>query len=144
MPFDGIPIKKRMRIPVRVIDKALELLGPNGENWAKGFMFQHGKFCMCGAIAKASEHMRLKGLRHEVAVGHLVEMALKEAHEEPVIEQFNDCKPRVFADIRNIMLAARQIAVERAPRMPPAVPFNTGILTTDQLEQIPEFLRRTH
>lgn len=40
--------------PSEVISKAIEILGPNGENWFKGMYTDcHGKYCVLGALGKA-------------------------------------------------------------------------------------------
>jgi hypothetical protein len=112
MPFDAIP---ELPVEVRILDKALEILGPNGEHWAQGTLHDNGTYCMRGAIHSARRRLHIRGDKTEDLVfnqmrdeyGQLVERM----PQKRLIEDFNDAPRRVFSTIRSIMMNARHAKI---------------------------------
>ena len=115
MPFDGT---RELPAEARIIDKALEILGPNGEHWTQGSLRDDDGYCMRGAIHSARRRLHIKGDKTEDLVfdqmrdeyGELIERM----PQKKLIEDFNDAPWRVFSAIRSVMMNARQDAVERS------------------------------
>ena len=82
-------------IEARLIDKALKILGPNGEKWIKGREAdkQHNH-CMIGAIK-------------------LARRTLRRDHHIPHVPSFNDDPCRRFDQVREVMLLAKCEAIGR-------------------------------
>jgi hypothetical protein len=114
MPFDG----RQPCAEVRVIDKALELLGPNGEGWIQHQVTDHlGNRCLLGAILVARN---LLAIRTDSTI-HLVAKTIAGDHfarirmdqHSGLIESFNDGPWRTFDEIAGVLVCARNIAVSR-------------------------------
>jgi hypothetical protein len=93
---------------VGVIDKALELLGPNGERWIKGKLRTKDGFCIIGAMKRARS---LTKLRSGNAEDFLTMVIKREQHKSTapsfLISSFNDKPETTFENIREIMLVAK-------------------------------------
>lgn len=98
MPFDATP---ELPIETRIIDKALEILCPNGEHWTQGRFHDNGTYCMRGAIHSARRRLRLMGDRTE-------QFITAQLHGNEWIEDFNDAPHRTFIDIRNLLEVVRE------------------------------------
>ena len=110
MPFDG----GQPCLEIQVIDKALEVLGPNGENWTQGESNDgHGKRCIMGAVRSARRMLRIKG---DNTTGIILAAlgASTSTHYRPVehIEDFND-GGRKFDEIAGLLIHARNLAASR-------------------------------
>jgi hypothetical protein len=108
MPFDAataIPAE------VRIIDKALELLGPNGEHWTKGIANDgEGNRCIVGAVRSARRMLRLKGDNTTKIILTALGVS-RSPYYRPVehIEDFND-GDREFDEIAALLVHARRLA----------------------------------
>ena len=105
MPFDAataIPAE------VRIIDKALELLGPNGEHWTKGIANDgEGNRCIVGAVRSARRMLRLKG---DKTTAFILTAVPDRRPGHPVIEDFNDDRHRKFGEVAAVLTHARKLA----------------------------------
>lgn len=106
MPFDAataIPAE------VRIIDKALELLGPNGEHWTKGIANdREGNRCIVGALRSARRMLRLKG---DKTTAFILTAVRDRRPEHPlIIEYFNDDRHRKFDEVAAVLTHARKLA----------------------------------
>jgi hypothetical protein len=92
MPFDATP---ELPIEARIIDKALDILGPNGEKWLQGKLAdKHGNHCMLGAIRLARRRLKTKGDSTE---DHLLRVLQRDFEQTvPCIEEFNEHGARRF------------------------------------------------
>ena len=54
---------RRNELPAeaRIIDKVLDIFGPNGEHWTQGSLHDNGGLCMLGAIHSAPGTVAFKG-----------------------------------------------------------------------------------
>jgi hypothetical protein len=118
MPLDGeLPCAE-----ARVLDKALELLGPNGEFWLQNRLSDHhGNRCMVGAILCGCAYLRIKPdqtLRLMVEAFSTSEFIPEGAGDIPeqicgIIQEFNDEPGRPFEHIRQVLANARELAISR-------------------------------
>jgi hypothetical protein len=109
MPYDG----RQTCAEVRIIDKALELLGPNGESWTQDEANDgHGKRCIMGAVRSARRMLRLKGDRPTEII--LAALGSGRSYYRPTgrIEDFNDGAKRTFDEIAALLVHARRLAAE--------------------------------
>jgi hypothetical protein len=113
MPVDAVV----ENTAVMVLDRALEVLGPNGEHWTQGkFDDGAGSYCMVGAIMFAQTQLRVEDndamyLMVEVfsASEFMREYGVAAQHSM-LIADFNDTPGRQFAHIRQVLQRARDIA----------------------------------
>jgi hypothetical protein len=108
MPFDA----RQPCAEVRVIDKALELLGPNGEHWTQGISKdREGNRCIMGAVRSAKRMLRIKG-------DQTIRIILTALGGDPryrpidIIIDYND-SDREFEEIAALLAHARNIAARR-------------------------------
>jgi hypothetical protein len=108
------------------LKKALELLGPNGENWIKGAMRTWieedvPSFCSLGAVIEAHNGWEFKTAVQLLSIPGVVElgqacklMATSEWVEPSnQIVEFNDSKLTMFRDIKAVFERAIEIAGEK-------------------------------
>jgi len=108
MPFDGLSVNQDML----VIDKMLEIFGPNGEHWIQGFEYRPGrKWCLVGALKSARRRLRSRddgaGKFIVYAIWHADDTAIKRRMS---IEDWNDQKDRTFDEIKAMLSFARTVA----------------------------------
>jgi hypothetical protein len=108
MPFDGVSVNQGML----VIDKMLEIFGPNGEHWIQGSEYNHGrKWCLVGALKSARRRPRSRdddaGKFIVYALWHVDNTALKRRMS---LEDWNDQRGRTFDEIKGMLLFARTVA----------------------------------
>jgi hypothetical protein len=114
MPFDG----GQPCLEIQVIDKALELLGPNGEGWLQHHLTDHrGNRCLLSAILVARNLLAIKadGTIHRVAeaiAGRNYARIHPEQHSR-LIESFNDGPWRKFDEVAGVLVRARNIAASQ-------------------------------
>src|SRR5262245_42296575 len=88
MPFDSLaPFPETETQVTKDLRAALELLGPNGENWCQHAAKIGGRFCMVGAML-------------EVEAGEAATTALYRVMGGSVVD-FNDAPGRDFSDVRS-------------------------------------------
>jgi hypothetical protein len=108
MPFDG---GLSVNQDILVIDKMLEIFGPNGEHWGKGHKYQGRKWCLVGALQSAQGRLKSRdddaGKFIVYAIWHADSTAIK--HRMP-IENWNDQKGRTFDEIKDMLSFARTVA----------------------------------
>lgn len=106
---------------VNVIDKMLELLGPNGERWCQGNLainFVSGRacypldenadaFCLLGAFDK-SVNVRLEDDSDRDCILLTYFMEMLEDFDESAIPDWNDMGDRTFPAVRELLLTARE------------------------------------
>jgi hypothetical protein len=111
MPFDG----RQPCLEIQIIDKALEVLGPNGEHWIQGEVNDsHGNRCIVGAVRTARRKLRLKGDRTITLI--LTALCASRSNiYSPLefIENFNDQPGRKFDEIAGLLVHARNLAANR-------------------------------
>jgi hypothetical protein len=121
MPFDGnaersAPIRLPDAPPLeaRIIDEALNILGPNGEKWIQGDEAdaQHNH-CMIGAIRLARHRLKARGDDTERLIAQVL---YRGTCRRPLqsIENFNDERGRRFGQVREAFLLAKCEALRRA------------------------------
>jgi hypothetical protein len=108
MPFDGLSVNQDML----VIDKMLEIFGPNGEHWIKGFEYHPGRsWCLVGALKSARRRLRSRdddaGKFIVYAIWHADDTAIKRRMS---IEDWNDQTDRTFDEIKGMLSFARTVA----------------------------------
>jgi hypothetical protein len=110
MPFDAIT---ELSVEARVIDKALEILGPSGENWVQGSLHYNGTYCMRGAIHSARRRLHIRGDKTEDFIFNQFRDEYGDVGEpqKRLIEDFNDAPWRIFSTIRSVMMNARHDAI---------------------------------
>jgi hypothetical protein len=120
MPLD--PILEERCLEALVIDRALQLLGPNGEHWTQGKLHDsEGSYCMIGAILFARGQLRIKDDRTielVVEAFSTSEFIPEGAGDMPeqiseIIQEFNDREGRPFEHIDQVLRKARAMAVAR-------------------------------
>lgn len=108
----SIPVEEKTSKPLnetqRILIKARELLGPNGENWGKGQFCTKtdsgDAYCAWGSLlycGNKDEELGLKAYR-----------ALADALGGDYIPSFNDNPDTTFTDISNLFDRAIQLAGE--------------------------------
>jgi len=107
MPFDG----REPCLEIQIIDKALEVLGPNGEHWTWGARSdRYGNRCILGAIAYAK---RKSGIRRDKTI-RLILAALFPFDDllltSDFIADYKDECGRSFCEIQALLLRARRLA----------------------------------
>jgi hypothetical protein len=108
MPFDG----RKPCLEIQIIEKALEVLGPNGENWTQGTSNDgHGKRCIMGAVRSARRMLRIKG---DSTTGIILAALGGDPRYRPIdiIIDYND-SDREFEEIAALLAHARNIAARR-------------------------------
>ena len=79
---------------------ALEILGPSGKKWARGYLSDRkGRHCMRGAVNLARRRLKIKG---DDAIQHL-RVAVKDERFPGIkwnVQNFNDSRARSFPDVR--------------------------------------------
>jgi hypothetical protein len=127
MPFDGnaersapvrLPDAPQCEPPIeaRIIDEALEILGPNGEKWIQGREAdQRHNHCMIGAIKLARRRLKVKGDDTERL---MLNALYRDNGQERVqfIERFNDQSGQSFNRVRETFLLAKCEALSHARR----------------------------
>jgi len=109
MPFDG----RKPCLEIQIIDKALEVLGPNGEYWTQGTSNDgHGKRCIMGAVRTARRKLRENG---DKTTALLIQAfgCRRLLRPAEVIEDFNDAPNRTFDEIAGLLVHARNLAANR-------------------------------
>jgi hypothetical protein len=105
MPFDG----GNLPAEVRVIDKALELLGPNGEHWTQGISNdRRGNRCITGAIRSARYQLGVKGDKTIRLLIKVINWPWWPQNMH-LIEEYNDAHE--FADVISLLLHVRAMAI---------------------------------
>lgn len=106
MPFDG-SLRSR---EVQIIDLILEVLGPNGERWIKGYETStEGGHCLMGALKYSRRRLRIRGdetqshIKRAIGIRYLRGIA---------VTTFNDSTDD-FRIIRHVLLRARWLAAGR-------------------------------
>ena len=123
MPFDGMETDE-----IRLLDKMLEVLGPNGERWIKSTLSnEDGDHCVLGALHYARR--KLKTAKGDKATLY-IKLALNLTPRVPQwcrssIATFNDNENINFVQVRNVLRAARAIA--QIERMMPGWIANEGL-----------------
>jgi hypothetical protein len=111
MPFDG----RQPCLEIQIIDKALEVLGRNGEFWIQHRNSDYrGGRCIMGAVMYARRKLNIKGDRTEA-------LLLKTTYGAPrgriktylLIEAWNDDDRRKFDQIAAALVQARNLAATR-------------------------------
>lgn len=111
MPLDG----RQLCAEVRVIDKALEVLGPNGEGWLQNRLTDHrGNCCLLGAILCARLQLGIEGDRTiplvaETMAGSDFARIHPDQHSR-LIEAWNDGPWRKFDEVAEVLVHARRLA----------------------------------
>ncbi len=104
--------------------EALELFGPNGENWCKGEYFQDRKgrfcdkteassFCSLGVVAFVTEKNEFNILEEEKFLRKTLHRLIGEEESEldgTLVHRWNDAKERTFDDVRALFLKAAATA----------------------------------
>ena len=108
MPFDGLGVNQDML----VIDKMLEIFGPNGERWIQGVEYHPGRsWCLVGALKSARRRLRSRddeaGKFIVYAIWHADNTAIKRRMS---IEEWNDQSGRTFDEIKDMLSFARTVA----------------------------------
>jgi len=107
MPFDGSRFDHG---PLRLFDEMLEFFGPDGERWAQHAQIDDdGRRCLVGALAGC--RAKLKMPKRDNAARYL--RAAIRGHQggnRISIMRFNDHEQRTFKDIRDVLLAAGEMA----------------------------------
>jgi hypothetical protein len=112
MPFDG---GLSVNQDILVIDKMLEIFGPNGEHWIQGFQYdRRRKWCLVGALKSARRRLRSRddnaGAFIVYAVWHVDNTAIKRRMS---LEGWNDQPGRTFSQIREALTQAKEMALRR-------------------------------
>jgi hypothetical protein len=104
MPFDATPDRSS---ETRIIDKALQILGPNGENWIKGDGVDD-KFCMLHALNMARHRIggRTRGDETELRVVEAIRLL---HHKTQQVPDFNDDPERTFEEVVAVLQLARTV-----------------------------------
>jgi len=122
MPFDAMPAitESEAATALRLIDAVIEALGPNGERWRKGDLTSpDGKHCIMGALHYCRRKLRTpRGDRTTFFLRRAINHDLPFFHYAVSVMQFNDLKCDGFADVRKILLLARELAVCAAEGRP--------------------------
>jgi hypothetical protein len=97
----------------RVIDEALRILGPHGEQWIKGSEDDtKGNYCIMGAIDLAREKLNV---RNADALRFVRDAIRKEeGRSHAFIARFNDGDLTTFVNVRRILLLAKCDAINEA------------------------------
>jgi hypothetical protein len=122
MPFDGVVEVNR---DVRVIDKMLELFGPDGEGWGKGYEYRDRKLCLRGALKSAKSRLRSRDDRAGAYILYQIakiETAFVGRRVIPSLEHWNDYPERTFFQIREMLAQAKELAIRRPDMFGPDVP----------------------
>jgi hypothetical protein len=108
LPFDGTHFSQPTA--ASVIDKMMDLLGPNGERWIQGSRRAGNKFCLEGAIFEAS----FKLSTESYPTVKLIIQSINYFHGfrgRAPISSFNDHQNRRFSDVRAMLAFARHEAM---------------------------------
>ena len=144
MPFDGTadrPAAVRTfgtppcapPVEARIIDEALEILGPNGERWIQGSETDcDHNHCMIGAIKLARRRLGVKGDKTVRLINNEIQRYRAASEDrwrkESGVVDFNDRPDRTFEQVRETFLLARREALSRAARRRPNLVGETGKL----------------
>lgn len=110
MPFDG----RQPCLEIQIIDKALEVLGPKGEQWIQGKSSdRRGGRCLMGAIGYAKRQLGVKGDRTASLVFAALYSLPQHRNRIEYIENFNDKQGRTFDEIAALLVHARNIAASQ-------------------------------
>ena len=123
MPFDGTNSRPAA---VAVIDRAIDLLGPNGERWIQNSFTDKGSHCILGALRRARHELGIKGDRSSGkhilrAITVIDPRPWVDATLAPVARQidsianFNDQRGRKFRDVALVLTYARGLAAGEKP-----------------------------
>jgi hypothetical protein len=90
---------------MNVYEKALELLGEEGENWISGEYEDRGRYCLVGALNLARNGNAWNGVSSDfVSVMTVVrEQFYTDPYEFESIEDWNDQNLRTFDDVRAVL-----------------------------------------
>jgi hypothetical protein len=106
MPFDGYDFSL-----VHLFDEILWFFGPNGERWVQGTQIDGiGNRCLVGALAGCRAKLKLP---KKDRAAHYLRAAIRrhQRGNRMSIVQFNDDPQRVFEDVRDVLFAARGMAL---------------------------------
>jgi hypothetical protein len=110
MPFDG----RQPSAEVRVLDQALEVLGPKGEFWIQGENSdRRGNRCMLGAVNYARRKL---GIKQDLTTIFIIRAlcASNTCRDIPLyIESFNDHPGRTFDEVAGVLVHARNLAASQ-------------------------------
>jgi hypothetical protein len=116
MPFDGTDF----RPAVAVIDKVIDLLGPNGERWIKSSTSSPDGRCIIGALRRSRLELKVKGDKAATYIRHAIAVLEPPAHpwrEPSTIPFFNDIPHRKFGDVAMVLAYARAMAAGEKPEV---------------------------
>jgi hypothetical protein len=102
MPFDNTP----ETIESRIIDEALRILGPKGENWIKGTEFGSQRVCMLHALNMARNQIGGQSMRDETEI-RVVEAIRLIHHRTQQVPDFNDDPERTFDEVVAVLQRAK-------------------------------------
>jgi hypothetical protein len=96
----------------KILTHALEILGPNGENWIQNTASEGCKVCLRTAIVRSARDLELPYHEH-VSARVRVSKTLGSINKETCIPLFNDDPNTTFKDIKSIVeLALDETEVE--------------------------------
>jgi hypothetical protein len=94
---------------VKVLDLVLQFYGPDGDNWLQGApKDKAGRRCVLNAINHVSRKHRIDRL----AAQDFVELAVFAHSGSQSTAHFNDLFCKSFADVRRMIMTARELAVD--------------------------------
>jgi len=114
MPFDGI----EQRAEVEVISRAIEILGPNGENWTQFEFSSEGRHCIIGALNQARRELNITGDKSAKHIRHALSVIYPASAiwSQPLtIVDFNDVEWRRFSEVARVLAYARSEAAGEEP-----------------------------
>ena len=110
MPFDG----GQPCLEIQVIDMALEVLGPRGENWIQHRNSDYrGGRCVVGAVRYAQRKLGIKGDSTIQILYRAIYISAPKLPMVKMIEAYNDGPWRKFDEVAGVLVHARNLAANR-------------------------------
>jgi hypothetical protein len=107
MRFDG----RQPCLEIQVIDKTLEVLGPNGEHWTWGARSdRHGNRCILGAVTYAQRKLGIKRDKTLQLIRSAIYPPDDMSPDDDIIMDFNDATERSFDEETFVLNRARELA----------------------------------
>lgn len=126
MPFDG---GLSVNQDILIIDKMLEIFGPNGQHWGKGREYRGRKWCLVGALKSARRRLRSRdddaGAFIVYALWHVDSTVIKRRMS---LEDWNDQPERTFFQIREALTQAKEMALRRPGLVEGEFPFYLDLI----------------
>ena len=101
---------------VIVLDRALEIFGPNGEHWRQDYIYdRHGNHCILGAIRQARRDTHIKPKLDQteklLATRLCRERFGPDCSDQEMLMLFNNASGRTFEEIRDLMIWGLETAL---------------------------------